>query len=1056
MKRLLYGLGSLFVLACSLAGIASAQPASQSDRPLLTPTPSPTPPAGTVIQTTTPFPTCGPGSDYVVSPLSSATIVAGTTDTGNHCNDCTTQITLPFPYALYGQTYSSVYVSDNGTLQFTSSSPDGQNICLPNTTMSNTIFALWDDLRTDWLTPDPTGIYTSVSNEGGTLVFNIEWRAVYNLNSCCVPVHFEVRLFQGLDRFDVIYQHTDQGGIGTTIGVQRGTGASYTEYLCNVFGRLADGTRLIFRPYACGEATFTPSATSTPTPPTPPPPTSPVRTNTPTNTYTPTITPTASPCIANYTYAEFTATIVPGTVDTGNHCDDCTTVITLPFPVRLYDQTFNTAYVDSNGNLHFQQPFNPWPVTCLPQPAFSYAMMPFWDDLVTDCTGCGVFTSVSGSMPNRIFNVEWRAAPFGGGTGRDNFEIRIYENSTSQRFDFVYGLTVGSANSTIGVQDDNTHWTQYSCNDRAVAPGLCVVFILPPCGSATITATSTHTPASTYTPTRTYTPTASPTCASMWSAITPPPPPGTLSYTLQKVAAIAPDDIWAVGGWLMSSQTYRMLAMHWDGIQWSIVSTPTSGSDSPYILGLTAISHNDVWAVGWDTSASKVLTMHWDGIQWSHITTPDISAPYARLYAVSGVASNDVWAVGYTEESLSFWQTLTMHWDGTAWSIVTSPNSPPESIGLYGVAAVSRNDVWAVGGAVHNFIFRAIILHWDGTVWNFYDLGTAQHLDTLYEVSAASSNDIWAVGVQDVPSTRTLAMHWNGTAWARIASPNPVTQGSEFEDVSVLPSGEALAAGYYIEAGDVIRRTLVEKWDGSAWTIQQTPNSGTSNNVLNGIAAVSQGSSWAVGYHSVPGGTDAPLMLRYDNSCGQITVTPTRTPCPITFTDVHFTDYFYDAVCYLYCMGAITGYADNTFRPFNDTTRGQLTKIVVLAEQWPINTQGGPHFSDVPTTNPFYAFVETAYNRGIITGYSDGTFRWGTNMTRAQLCKIVVLAEGWWLFSEGPHFRDVGNLHPFYIYIETAYIHGIISGYSDGTFRPYNNATRGQISKVVYSAVTQP
>ena len=44
--------------------------------------------------------------------------------------------------------------------------------------------------------------------------------------------------------------------------------------------------------------------------------------------------------------------IVPGTTDIGNSCDDCTTSI-LPFPVQLYDGTFNTANVSSNGNLQF-------------------------------------------------------------------------------------------------------------------------------------------------------------------------------------------------------------------------------------------------------------------------------------------------------------------------------------------------------------------------------------------------------------------------------------------------------------------------------------------------------------------------------------------------------------------------------------------------------------------------------------------------------------------------------------------------------------------------------
>src|SRR5205814_3257442 len=130
-----------------------------------------------------------------------------------------------------------------------------------------------------------------------------------------------------------------------------------------------------------------------------------------------------------------------------------------------------------------------------------------------------------------------------------------------------------------------------------------------------------------------------------------------------------------------------------------------------------------------------------------------------------------------------------------------------------------------------------------------------------------------------------------------------------------------------------------------------------------------------------PSGTIQPgLMISFTESTCQTpgpSSTPTGTPthCAITFSDVHPTDYFYEAVRYLACHGAISGYADGTFKPYNNTTRGQLTKIVILADMWPINTFGGPHFSDVPPTNPFYQYIETAYNRGIISGYADGTFR---------------------------------------------------------------------------------
>jgi beta propeller repeat protein len=179
--------------------------------------------------------------------------------------------------------------------------------------------------------------------------------------------------------------------------------------------------------------------------------------------------------------------------------------------------------------------------------------------------------------------------------------------------------------------------------------------------------------------------------------------------------------------------------------------------------------------------------------------------------------------------------------------------------------------------------------------------------------------------------------------------------------------------------------------------------------------------------------------------------------CTVSFTDVTATDYFYTPVQALTCSGAISGYSDHTFRPYTNTTRGQLAKIVVIAANWPLDLSNGPHFNDVPGSNPFYNYIETAYNRGIISGYADGSFRWGANVTRGQLSKIIVGAKGWGIdTSGGPHFNDVPATNAFYGFVETAFHRGIVSGYADGSFRLGADATRGQIAKIVDAAVRQP
>ncbi len=204
-----------------------------------------------------------------------------------------------------------------------------------------------------------------------------------------------------------------------------------------------------------------------------------------------------------------------------------------------------------------------------------------------------------------------------------------------------------------------------------------------------------------------------------------------------------------------------------------------------------------------------------------------------------------------------------------------------------------------------------------------------------------------------------------------------------------------------------------------------------------------------------PSATAPPAATATPQPSASGTPAPSETPCALSFSDVPPSDYFYGPVLYLACHGVVSGYADGTFRPYTNTTRGQLAKIVVLAAGWPIDTSGGPHFGDVPASNPFYGVIETAYHHGVISGYADGTFRWGADVTRAQLCKIVVLAQGWALdTSGGPHFTDVPPTNPFYGVIETAYHHGIISGYAGGSFRWGADATRGQIAKIVYLAVS--
>ena len=202
--------------------------------------------------------------------------------------------------------------------------------------------------------------------------------------------------------------------------------------------------------------------------------------------------------------------------------------------------------------------------------------------------------------------------------------------------------------------------------------------------------------------------------------------------------------------------------------------------------------------------------------------------------------------------------------------------------------------------------------------------------------------------------------------------------------------------------------------------------------------------------------------------------TTTATVCSVQFTDVPPTSTFYSQIRCLACRGIMGGYSDNTFRPNNDVTRGQLSKIVANSAGF-LESVSGQTFEDVAPNSTFYLYIERMASRGIIGGYPCNSvpsepcgptnrpyFRPNANATRGQISKIVSEAAGYHDVPQGQTYQDVPTSNTFYVWIERLTTRGIMSGYPCGTvpsepcgpsnkpyFRPNNNATRGQTSKIV-------
>ncbi len=663
-----------------------------------------------------------------------------------------------------------------------------------------------------------------------------------------------------------------------------------------------------------------------------------------------------------------------------------------------------------------------------------------------------------------------------------------------------------------------------------------------------------------------------PNCDPNWAFVQNPSLPNH-NY-LNGVAAVSSSDVWAVGQYYTGAP-YQTLIEHWDGTSLSLVPSPNPGANSNELAGIAAVSSSDIWAVGdyQNPGINQTLVEHWDGSTWSVVPSPNVGTNYNFLTGITMVNSSNMWAVGhYYNGTVN--QTLVEHWNGSTWSVIPSPNVGTSYNYLTGITAISSNDIWAVGYYdISGNVGQTLVEHWDGSTWSVApspNVGTSGN--TLNGVAAVSSSDIWAVGAYNNGSSN-LVEHWDGGTWSVVPDPG-WPQGCALFGVAAVSSSDVWAVGERYSGGD--RQTHIEHWDGSVWSLVPSPNPGYRDNRLLGVAAVSGTDVWGVGNYS--NGQQEALVERY-NPCPAsptptITITPISTPtstatstlastethtatpvstmptftatttpvtntpvpptntipptqtpvgasptttstaaqgsqtststvtpantlttttspvvthtpastptgCPIEFTDVPAGSTFYPFVRCMACRGIINGYTSECdtgspcFRPNNNVTRGQLSKIVSNAAgfQEPVGVQ---QYEDVPPGSTFYAFVWRLADRGYVSGYSCGGpsepcgygnlpyFRPNGNATRGQITKIVANAAG---FIDPPNsqiFQDVPQGQTFYDFVQRLASRGVMGGYACGDvgepcvppgnmpyFRPASNASRGQTSKIV-------
>jgi hypothetical protein len=356
-----------------------------------------------------------------------------------------------------------------------------------------------------------------------------------------------------------------------------------------------------------------------------------------------------------------------------------------------------------------------------------------------------------------------------------------------------------------------------------------------------------------------------------WEIVSSANPSATHDNPLYGVACANRSDCWAVGYELSSTRGYETLIEQNNGTDWTLTSSPNTGS-TRVLNSVACNSATDCWAVGGFTDMTNnfqnaPLIEHNTGNGWTVVRGQlGTGSTDSYLDAISCLGQTDCWAVGSQTLEGGQQQPLAQHFDGTSWTVATSVNPNP---GLWnvltGVSCASSNDCWAVGYYNNGSVYQAQIEHYDGSLWSVVrgPVFIPAQQNVLNSVFCNSGNDCWAVGY-DISTTthvfETLIEHYDGNAWTVASSPQ-IALSNELIALTCTSASDCWAVGN--QDNGTAYQTLIEHYDGNGWTIFNSDNTGASeSNLLNNVTCLSAKECWAVGYFS-RGGFSQTLIEHY-------------------------------------------------------------------------------------------------------------------------------------------------------------------------------------------------
>ena len=318
---------------------------------------------------------------------------------------------------------------------------------------------------------------------------------------------------------------------------------------------------------------------------------------------------------------------------------------------------------------------------------------------------------------------------------------------------------------------------------------------------------------------------------------------------------------------------------------WRVQNVPApAGSSGAQLLAVSCPANGVCFAVGdsagTQAAGQSTLAERWSGGHWVIQPTPSPGiGDVAQLTGISCLSVTDCTAVGIISTATAANSTLVEHWDGTSWTVVPSPDpAGTTTTDFTGVSCASDTSCVAVGlydtsgNRPHGL---PLAEHWDGTSWTITHVPLPAGItvgDLEGGVTCPSVTDCVAVGGIQTPSqvNELLAERWNGTRWRVQATPAPAGAASpSLSSVSCTSPARCTAVGLYFPNGGTAT-PLAERWDGTAWTIQ---NGLPANDGLASVSCTSSTSCTAVGITGA--GAVSPVADHWDGT------TWTQQPMPV-------------------------------------------------------------------------------------------------------------------------------------------------------------------------------